>query len=79
MKEQLKNLVRKNVDVNKHDRLSNITLRHRFNMNSDNTSQCLSGLNTTCVSKILFDDEEISLSRSLPPLPRDDFKVSSIW
>ena len=42
MKEQLKNLVRKNVDVNKHDRLSNITLRHRFNMNSDNTSQCLS-------------------------------------
>lgn len=42
MKEQLKNLVRKNVDVNKHDRLSNITLRHIFNMNSDNTSHCLS-------------------------------------
>ena len=42
IKEQLKNLVRKNVDVNKHDRLSNITRRHRLNMNSDNTSQCLS-------------------------------------
>ena len=56
MKEQLKNLVRKNVDVNKHDRLSNITLRHRFNMNSDNTSQCLSDfvLFLTCKSEIII-------------------------